>query len=116
MFYIGNVRSASAILSEQLKNIGAEDKFKAMQQMVKLVYELRDNLITGRLDEMGRILHENWTLKQSMAAGITNPAINEIYQTALQNGATGGKLLGAGGGGFCAVDLAVAADRREGPQ
>jgi D-glycero-alpha-D-manno-heptose-7-phosphate kinase len=100
MFYIGNIRSASAILCEQRKNIGAEDKFLAMQQMVKLVYELRDNLITGKLDEMGRILHENWVLKQSMAAGITNPTINEIYQTALQNGALGGKLLGAGGGGF----------------
>lgn len=100
MFYIGNIRSASAILSEQRKNTSDEAKFKALQQMVKLVYELRDNLISGQLDEMGRILHENWELKQQLASGITNPTINEIYQTAMQNGALGGKLLGAGGGGF----------------
>jgi D-glycero-alpha-D-manno-heptose-7-phosphate kinase len=100
MFYIGNIRSASAILSEQRKNTSDEAKFKSLQQMVKLVYELRDNLISGQLDEMGRILHENWELKQQLASGITNPTINEIYQTAMQNGALGGKLLGAGGGGF----------------
>ena len=100
MFYIGNIRSASAILSEQRKNTSDDAKFKALQQMVKLVYELRDHLISGQLDEMGRILHENWELKQQLASGITNPTINEIYQTAMQNGALGGKLLGAGGGGF----------------
>lgn len=100
MFYIGNIRSASAILSEQRKNTSAADKFSALQNMVKLVYNLRDELIDGSLDEMGRILHENWQLKQSLASGITNPTINEIYNTALKNGALGGKLLGAGGGGF----------------
>ena len=100
MYYIGNQRSASAILAEQRKNTSAEDKFKALQQMVQLVYELRDNLVKGNLDEMGRILHENWLLKQNLASGITNPMISEIYETAMKNGALGGKLLGAGGGGF----------------
>lgn len=100
MFYIGNIRSASAILAEQRKNTSAEDKFKALQNMVSLVFDLRDNLLAGRLDEMGKILHENWLLKQQLASGITNPTINDIYQTALKNGALGGKLLGAGGGGF----------------
>lgn len=100
MYYIGNQRSASAILAEQRKNTSAADKFNALKQMVQLVYELRDNLLKGKLDEMGRILHENWQLKQNLASGITNPMIGEIYETAMKNGALGGKLLGAGGGGF----------------
>jgi D-glycero-alpha-D-manno-heptose-7-phosphate kinase len=100
MFYIGNIRSASAILAEQRKNTSAEDKFNALKQMVDLVYELRENLVNGKLDEMGRILNENWILKQKLASGITNPTIDDIYQIALKNGALGGKLLGAGGGGF----------------
>jgi D-glycero-alpha-D-manno-heptose-7-phosphate kinase len=53
-----------------------------------------------QIDETGRILHENWMLKQQLASSISNTEINEIYQTAMDNGATGGKLLGAGGGGF----------------
>jgi D-glycero-alpha-D-manno-heptose-7-phosphate kinase len=100
LFYIGNQRSASAILAEQRKNTSADDKFNALKQMVQLVYELRDNLVKGNLDEMGRILHENWLLKQNLASGITNPMITDIYETAMKNGALGGKLLGAGGGGF----------------
>ncbi len=100
MYYIGNQRSASAILAEQRKNTSDTDKFNALQQMVGLVYELRDELIKGNIDQMGRILHENWLLKQKLASGITNPEISTIYETALKHGALGGKLLGAGGGGF----------------
>ncbi len=100
MFYIGNQRKASDILAEQKKNTSSEDKFKALKQMVTLVDELKFSLEKGAIDETGRILHENWILKQQLASSISNPEINEIYQTALENGATGGKLLGAGGGGF----------------
>lgn len=100
MFYIGNQRSASAILAEQKKNSSAADKFNALKEMVGLVYELRQQLMSGHLEQMGRILHENWLLKQSLASGITNLMIGEIYETAMKNGALGGKLLGAGGGGF----------------
>ncbi|MCX7743556.1 MAG: GHMP kinase [Flavobacteriales bacterium] len=100
MFYIGNQRKASDILTEQKKNTGKEDKFNTLQQMVRLVDELKNCLIQGTIDEMGKILHENWLLKQQLASAISNPEINSIYQTALENGATGGKLLGAGGGGF----------------
>lgn len=100
MFYIGNQRKASDILAEQKKNTGEEDTFKTLQQMVCLVDELKSCLQQGTIDEMGKILHENWVLKQQLASAISNPEINHIYQTALENGATGGKLLGAGGGGF----------------
>jgi D-glycero-alpha-D-manno-heptose-7-phosphate kinase len=100
MFYIGNQRSASKILAEQTKNTSSEDKFTALQSMVNLVYDLEKTLIKGELDDFGRIMHENWILKQKLASGITNPLINEVYDAALANGALGGKLLGAGGGGF----------------
>lgn len=100
MFYIGNQRSASSILAEQKKNTSQAEKHAALVQMVDLVYDLRDALVANEWSEMGTILHENWMLKQSLASGIANPHIHEIYEAALRAGATGGKLLGAGGGGF----------------
>lgn len=100
MFYTGDQRSASKILAEQKKNTSQEDKFSALQQMVGLVYELRDALYKENLDQFGRLMHENWLLKRSLAKGVTNPTIDNAYKTAMNNGALGGKLLGAGGGGF----------------
>jgi D-glycero-alpha-D-manno-heptose-7-phosphate kinase len=100
LYYIGNQRSASSILAEQRKNTSQADKFTTLQNMVKLVYELRDTLTQGKLNEFGKLMHENWMMKQQLASGISNPLINELYDTALKNGAIGGKLLGAGGGGF----------------
>lgn len=100
MFYIGNQRSASSILAEQKKNTSQEDKYNALVQMVNLVYDLRDALVAGKWSDFGEILHENWMLKQSLASGISNPLIGDIYAAAREAGATGGKLLGAGGGGF----------------
>lgn len=100
MFYIGNQRSASSILAEQKKNISQEDKFNALKQMVGLVPELRDSLVGGDWKNFGDLMHENWMLKQGLASGIANPLITELYDAARGAGAMGGKLLGAGGGGF----------------
>lgn len=100
MFYLGNQRRASDILSEQKKNTAQLDKTKALLEMVSLVDELKSSLIKGDLADMGKILHENWVLKQQLASSITNPIISECYETGMKNGALGGKLLGAGGGGF----------------
>lgn len=100
LYYIGNQRSASSILKEQQKNTSAEDKFNTLKNMVSLVYELRDQLMHDKLDEFGSLLHENWLMKQALASGISNPMINDLYDLAMKNGALGGKLLGAGGGGF----------------
>ena len=68
--------------------------------MVKLVPELRDSLYKEKLNDFGKLLHENWILKQKLASQISNKDIEGIYNTGLKNGAEGGKLLGAGGGGF----------------
>ena len=100
MFYTGDQRSASKILAEQKKNTSQQDKFKALQQMVSLVYELRDALYHEDLSSFGKLLHENWLLKKSLASGVSNPVIDNAYEIAIKNGALGGKLLGAGGGGF----------------
>jgi len=100
MFYTGSQRKASSILSEQKKNIAKEDKVKNLEEMVGLVWELRDCLYKGNLEDFGKILHQNWILKQKLASSISNDDINQYYEKAMKNGALGGKLLGAGGGGF----------------
>lgn len=100
MFYTGQLHSASEILKEQSNNITSGDKEKNQLVMCDLARELRDELQHNNIDAMGEILHENWKLKKTLANGISNPAIDECYETALKNGAIGGKLLGAGGGGF----------------
>jgi D-glycero-alpha-D-manno-heptose-7-phosphate kinase len=70
--------------------------------MVDLVYVLRDEIAAGKTEAFGEILHENWMLKKSLTNGISSGLIDEAYDTALAAGARGGKLLGAGGGGFLA--------------
>jgi D-glycero-alpha-D-manno-heptose-7-phosphate kinase len=100
LFYIGSQRSASSILSEQKKNTSEADKHRTLSEMVDMVFEFRKNLYQGNLESVGKLLHHNWQLKQQLASGITNPMIDQIYTTGIKAGAWGGKLLGAGGGGF----------------
>lgn len=101
MFYLGNTRSASNILSEQKENtINDEKKIENLHKMVNLSRKLKRELIKGNIDAMGDILHKGWTYKKELASKISNKIIDDYYDTALRNGAIGGKLLGAGGGGF----------------
>jgi D-glycero-alpha-D-manno-heptose-7-phosphate kinase len=100
MFYTGDVRSASAILKEQGGNVTAGDKEQNQLRMCELTYDLRRELNRGNIDSLGEILDESWQLKRTLASGISNPQIDEYYEIAMKNGAIGGKLLGAGGGGF----------------
>ena len=100
MLYIGNQRRASDILTEQKQNIKQAEILHTLKSMVYLVSDLRDSLYTERLEDFGKILHENWMLKQKLASQISNSEIEKIYRTGIEHGATGGKLLGAGGGGF----------------
>jgi D-glycero-alpha-D-manno-heptose-7-phosphate kinase len=101
IFYTGITRSASGILAEQSATVADDAKKQAMlKRMVALTYQLRDELQRGQIDSMGGILDENWSLKKGLAAGISNGAIDDWYLTAKSAGALGGKLLGAGAGGF----------------
>ncbi|MDM0108309.1 GHMP kinase [Variovorax sp. J22R24] len=101
VFYTGIARSASGILKEQSSNVTeSAAKQELLKRMVALVYQLRSELQDGKLDSMGEILDENWQLKKQLASGVTNTAIDDWYAKAKSNGALGGKLLGAGAGGF----------------
>ena len=68
--------------------------------MCDITRNLKKELQNNNINAMGELLHQNWMLKKSLASGITNPLIDEAYDKALSAGATGGKLLGAGGAGF----------------
>jgi len=101
MLYSGITRSADGILGEQNRN--TEHDGSAMTDLLKmrdLADRLRECLCSGQLDGFGEVLHMGWTLKKTLAAGISNPEIDSWYNKARRHGAIGGKLLGAGGGGF----------------
>jgi len=99
LFYTGAARNASDIAGEQIKATRQKKwELNAMYQMV----DEGINLLTGKGDlcDFGRLLHDSWQLKRSLTNLISTPEVDQIYETALKSGAVGGKLLGAGGGGF----------------
>jgi D-glycero-alpha-D-manno-heptose-7-phosphate kinase len=102
LVYTGLSRHASQIAAEQVSTIGSRTvELKAMREMVD---EGERILVgTGDLRDFGRLLHEGWVLKRSLSSKIAPPMVNEIYEAAHNAGADGGKLLGAGGGGFILI-------------
>ena len=98
LFFTDITRSADVILKEQNANVektrGALDVIKA------LAFRARDAVGAGRFDEIGEVLRENWNLKKALASGITRPEIDYMVKAAMEGGAMGCKLCGAGGGGF----------------
>ena len=98
LFFTGVTRQADSILGEQKRNIN--DRMAILREMKQMAYTARDELRAGNLEAMGRLLHEGWQLKKQLASQISNSAIDEMYQTARRAGALGGKITGAGGGGF----------------
>ena len=100
VFFTGRTRSASEVLAEQSRSIKSEDKRALMRRMVRIAFEMKDQLESGCLENVGALLDENWRLKAQLTKGISNPQIDAWYAKAMANGALGGKLLGAGNGGF----------------
>ncbi len=101
MFYTGTSRSASEVLIDQKKNIISDkDKFNAQLMMTQMVEESKDCLVKSNLDEFGEKLDSNWILKRTLSKTISNSIFDDIYNLAKESGAIGGKILGAGGGGF----------------
>jgi D-glycero-alpha-D-manno-heptose-7-phosphate kinase len=100
MFWTGHQRSTDDVLAEQEKNTDAE--FGRLRKMRDQARELQLLLGSGRLDveTLGRVLDEGWSMKRELASGITNGEIDELYEAGIEAGAYGGKLCGAGGGGF----------------
>jgi D-glycero-alpha-D-manno-heptose-7-phosphate kinase len=100
LIYTGDVRSAGSLLQKQNEAMKQTDKRTIQREMVRQAFDLKDALQNSRIDDFGRMLHEGWLLKKSLTASISTAVVDEIYQKGLNAGALGGKLLGAGGGGF----------------
>ena len=75
-------------------------KIENLSKMVKLAYMLKSEILNGEIDALGESLHQGWLLKKELASGISTQSIDYFYDLAINAGAIGGKLLGAGGGGF----------------
>jgi D-glycero-alpha-D-manno-heptose-7-phosphate kinase len=95
LFFTGLTRRAEDVLAEQKANIGA--RLHILRRMKELAYEAQGCLLNSHFDGLGELLHQGWQLKKQMASGITNQTIEHLYDAA---GALGGKMPGAGGGGF----------------
>lgn len=102
LFYTGETRSASAILADQnTRTVAADDAMLANLDHTKaLGYRARDLLLAGDLETLASDMHEHWENKRRRSPGMTNDRIDALYDLARDNGAIGGKLVGAGGGGF----------------
>ncbi|MTH17515.1 GHMP kinase [Flavobacterium sp. LC2016-01] len=101
MFYLGNTRKASSILTEQKENTKSDHKkVDNLHKMVGLAHDLKKELLSNNIESMGEILHTGWMYKKELASNISNKDIDIFYEKAIRAGAVGGKLLGAGGGGF----------------
>ena len=101
VFYTGLTRNASSILKEQNDRIqNDEQKVINLLKMVDLTYVLYNEIQNNNTKVFGEILHENWELKKELSNGISNTFIDDCYNAAINSGALGGKILGAGAGGF----------------
>ncbi len=98
LYYTGVTSKSSEILSEQKANI--KQRLEILGKIKKLAFKARDAILEGAFDDFGEILHLGWELKKELASKITNPEIDEIYDSARRAGAIGGKITGAGDGGF----------------
>jgi D-glycero-alpha-D-manno-heptose-7-phosphate kinase len=102
VFYTGLTRSASDVLSEQKNN--THSKRETLREMKNLAFKLKGVLEDGKgIAKAGELLHEGWMLKKTLASGISATQIDDWYARARSAGASGGKILGAGGGGFLMV-------------
>jgi D-glycero-alpha-D-manno-heptose-7-phosphate kinase len=98
LYYTGTTRQSSDILAGQINTIS--ENIDSYHGMKKLVSPMREALEQGRVDDVGPLLNEAWQCKKKLARGVTQSKIDAMYETALKGGATGGKICGAGGGGF----------------
>jgi len=98
LFYSGIARKSSQILSKQKRNI--PNRTEVLDKMKQTALAMQHSLKNGNLDEFGKLLDIGWKLKKQMESSITNPIIDAIYEVGKKAGAVGGKITGAGGGGF----------------
>ncbi|MEI7981824.1 MAG: dehydrogenase [Bacteroidota bacterium] len=102
LYHTETSRLSSTIIEQQTRNViaGNEKSLEAMHKLREQAIMMKEAILKGEIDKIGEILDFGWKFKKNLADGVTNPFIDEIYETAVKNGATGGKISGAGGGGF----------------
>jgi D-glycero-alpha-D-manno-heptose-7-phosphate kinase len=102
LFYTGGTRLSANIIDTQTQGFVERQTpvVEAMDELKRLAAETKNALLQGRLEDFGALMHEAWLNKKRMAASITNPLIDELYTEACKRGALGGKISGAGGGGY----------------
>ena len=98
LFFTGMSRDSSSILKEQVGNL--KDRFNELREIKDMAGEARCAIDKENFEALGVLLHQSWELKKRLAGTISNGRINEMYETARRAGAIGGKIAGAGGGGF----------------
>jgi D-glycero-alpha-D-manno-heptose-7-phosphate kinase len=102
LYFTATQRLSATIIDEQVKNVQEKNtkSVEAMHNLKEQANQMKDALLRGELTKIGEILHFGWQNKKNIAASISNELIDSIYSTAIDSGATGGKISGAGGGGF----------------
>lgn len=102
MFFTGYSRSAETLLKDQRKRTESKDSqlIESLHFTKQLGYQIRDALEAGQIGKFGELMHEHWLHKRVRSNGMSNPCIDRWYELGRANGAAGGKLIGAGGGGF----------------
>ncbi|HID12166.1 MAG TPA: GHMP kinase [Candidatus Latescibacteria bacterium] len=98
LFYTHRTRKAETILKQQREN--TPERLDVLRRMKALVFHAKEAIVNHGFDELGHILRQGWELKKQLAEGISDPGLDALYDRALKAGATGGKISGAGGGGF----------------
>lgn len=102
LYFTSTTRESAAIITEQQRNVKEKNNksIEAMHQLKEQARMMKEALLKGKLNAIGEILDYGFRQKKNMAANISNPLLENIYEAAIQSGATGGKISGAGGGGF----------------
>jgi D-glycero-alpha-D-manno-heptose-7-phosphate kinase len=102
LFYTGTSRESAKIIEKQTHNISnnQQEALEATHKLKQQSVRMKEAILTGNVDSIGEILQYGWEWKKKMATGISNPEIDKLYALAVEQGATGGKISGAGGGGF----------------
>ncbi|MEM4259550.1 MAG: sugar phosphate nucleotidyltransferase [Candidatus Pacearchaeota archaeon] len=100
--YVGSQHNSGEIHSAQERSFveNEEEKVAKLQEIKRIAVEIKDALLTNNLENVGHLLHESWLIKRSLDNRISSHLIDNLYEVGLKNGAVGGKLLGAGGGGY----------------
>jgi D-glycero-alpha-D-manno-heptose-7-phosphate kinase len=102
MFYTGTTRSADKILSEQTRGAQKDEKavVESLHNIKEIGYKVLEAVESGNITDVGLLFDEHWRHKKRMSRDMTTPWLDEVYELAKANGALGGKITGAGGGGF----------------